>query len=138
MSCQLKKALTSVQVPRSSKVVAEDNDNALFTVTLFRRVADTFKTAARTRGFQVTAHMHTLLHYLVSNLTRSFVLQPLHTMPCVVHQILCKSCIGQRACSTLHCMLLHALPIRPGLSSTQLGCCSYDVNKNVQLSKTAE
>lgn len=42
-----------LQVPRSSKVVAEDNDNALFTVTLFRRVADTFKTAARTRGFQV-------------------------------------------------------------------------------------
>ncbi|KAL0041764.1 hypothetical protein WJX79_003835 [Trebouxia sp. C0005] len=40
-------------VPRSSKVVAEDSDNALFTVTLFRRVADTFKTAARTRGFQV-------------------------------------------------------------------------------------
>lgn len=40
-------------VPRSSKVVAEDTDNALFTVTLFRRVADTFKTAARTRGFQV-------------------------------------------------------------------------------------
>jgi len=40
-------------VPRSSKVVAEDNNNALFTVTLFRRVADTFKSAARTRGFQV-------------------------------------------------------------------------------------
>lgn len=51
--------LTSVQVPRSSKVVAEDNDNALFTVTLFRRVADTFKSAARTRGFQVTAWLHT-------------------------------------------------------------------------------
>lgn len=57
MSRQLETILTSVQVPRSSKVVAEDNDNALFTVTLFRRVADTFKTAARTRGFQVTARI---------------------------------------------------------------------------------
>ena len=47
-----------LQDPRSSKVVAEDTDNALFTVTLFRRVADTFKTAARTRGFQVfTLHL---------------------------------------------------------------------------------
>eukprot|EP00891_Asterochloris_glomerata_P009355 jgi/Astpho2/9355/Aster-07293 len=40
-------------VPRSSKQVAEDNDYTLFSVTLFRRVVDTFKSTARTRGFQV-------------------------------------------------------------------------------------
>ena len=42
-----------MQVPRSSKQVAEDNDYTLFSVTLFRRVVDTFKSTARTRGFQV-------------------------------------------------------------------------------------
>jgi V-type H+-transporting ATPase subunit C len=40
-------------VPRSSKVVAEDNDYALVSVVLFRRVIDDFKAAARTKGYQV-------------------------------------------------------------------------------------
>ena len=42
------------QVPRSSKLVAEDGEYSLYSVVLFRRVADSFKANARTRGFQVT------------------------------------------------------------------------------------
>ncbi|KAM3713215.1 hypothetical protein ACB098_01G240100 [Castanea mollissima] len=44
--------LTSYVVPRSSKKLYEDNEYALHTVTLFGRVADDFRTAARERGFQ--------------------------------------------------------------------------------------
>lgn len=40
-------------VPRSTAAVAEDGDYVVFTVVLFKRVADNFKTAARSRGFQV-------------------------------------------------------------------------------------
>jgi hypothetical protein len=42
------------QVPKSSKKLYEDNEYALYTVTLFGRVADNFRTAARERGFQVS------------------------------------------------------------------------------------
>ncbi|CAK9877154.1 unnamed protein product [Sphagnum jensenii] len=45
--------LSSFVVPRSSKKLSEDNEYALYTVTLFRKVADTFKTSAREKGFQV-------------------------------------------------------------------------------------
>nr|POE55136.1 v-type proton atpase subunit c [Quercus suber] len=41
------------QVPRSSKKLYEDNEYALYTVTLFGRVADNFRTAACERGFQI-------------------------------------------------------------------------------------
>ena len=41
------------QVPRSTKLIYEDKDYCLFSVTLFKRVADSFKAAARTKGFQV-------------------------------------------------------------------------------------
>ena len=41
------------QVPRSSNKLHEDNEYALYTVVLFRKVSDTFKTAARENGFQV-------------------------------------------------------------------------------------
>ncbi len=40
-------------VPRSTRLVTEDADYALFSVVLFKRVVDDFKAAARTRGFQV-------------------------------------------------------------------------------------
>ncbi|XP_022990161.1 V-type proton ATPase subunit C-like [Cucurbita maxima] len=45
--------LTSYVVPRSSKKLYEDNEYALYTVTLFSRVADNFKTSGRERGFQI-------------------------------------------------------------------------------------
>lgn len=45
--------LTTYVVPRSSKKLYEDNEYALYTVTLFGRVADNFKSSARERGFQV-------------------------------------------------------------------------------------
>ncbi|KAK7852836.1 v-type proton atpase subunit c, partial [Quercus suber] len=45
--------LTSYVVPRSSKKLYEDNEYALYTVTLFGRVADNFRTAACERGFQI-------------------------------------------------------------------------------------
>ena len=40
-------------MPRSSKQIQEDTDYTLFSVSLFRRIADTFKAEARQRGFQV-------------------------------------------------------------------------------------
>ncbi|CAN6472418.1 unnamed protein product [Victoria cruziana] len=45
--------LTNFVVPRSSKKLHEDNEYALYTVVLFRRVADNFKTSAREKAFQV-------------------------------------------------------------------------------------
>eukprot|EP00475_Leptophrys_vorax_P044633 TRINITY_DN901_c0_g1_i1.p1 TRINITY_DN901_c0_g1~~TRINITY_DN901_c0_g1_i1.p1 ORF type:complete len:379 (+),score=11.34 TRINITY_DN901_c0_g1_i1:272-1408(+) len=50
--------LSTFVVPRSSKKVTEDNEYALFTVTLFRRVVDTFKVAARDKGFQIREYEH--------------------------------------------------------------------------------
>lgn len=50
--------LSTFVVPRSTKKLFEDNDYALYTVTLFRKVADTFKSAAREKGFQVREHEH--------------------------------------------------------------------------------
>ena len=49
-------ALSEFVVPRSSGVVAEDADYAAFTVVLFKRVVDNFKTAARAKGYQVGVH----------------------------------------------------------------------------------
>ncbi|KAL2334269.1 hypothetical protein Fmac_015482 [Flemingia macrophylla] len=45
--------LTNYVVPRSSKKLYEDNEYALYTVTLFSRVADNFRTSARDKGFQI-------------------------------------------------------------------------------------
>jgi V-type H+-transporting ATPase subunit C len=45
--------LANYVVPRSSKKLHEDNEYALYTVTLFKRVADNFKVAARDKGFQI-------------------------------------------------------------------------------------
>ncbi len=47
-------SLSDFVVPRSTSAVAEDQDYQAFTVVLFRRVVDNFKTAARGKGFQVT------------------------------------------------------------------------------------
>mmetsp|Transcript_2301 Transcript_2301/g.8726 ORF Transcript_2301/g.8726 Transcript_2301/m.8726 type:complete len:371 (+) Transcript_2301:90-1202(+) len=45
--------LAQFVVPRSSKLINEDGEYALYTVTLFRRVVDAFNTAARENSFQV-------------------------------------------------------------------------------------
>ncbi|XP_057804886.1 V-type proton ATPase subunit C-like [Salvia miltiorrhiza] len=45
--------LTTYVVPRSSKKLHEDNEYALYTVTLFSRDADNFRTKARERSFQI-------------------------------------------------------------------------------------
>ncbi|CAI5960093.1 unnamed protein product [Closterium sp. NIES-65] len=50
--------LSTFVVPQSSKKITEDNEYALFTVTLFKRVVDTFKVAAREKGFQVREYEH--------------------------------------------------------------------------------
>ncbi|XP_059304264.1 V-type proton ATPase subunit C [Lycium ferocissimum] len=50
--------LTGYVVPRSSKLLHEDNEYALYTVTLFNRDADNFKIKARERGFQVRDFEH--------------------------------------------------------------------------------
>ncbi|XP_077009301.1 V-type proton ATPase subunit C 2 isoform X1 [Tamandua tetradactyla] len=46
-------SLSDMVVPRSTKLIAEDNDGGLFTVTLFRKVIDDFKTKARENKFTV-------------------------------------------------------------------------------------
>jgi hypothetical protein len=53
------------QVPRSSKKLHEDNEYALYTVTLFKRVADNFRTNAREKGFQVSSNQFDLLELLL-------------------------------------------------------------------------
>ncbi|KAH0689960.1 hypothetical protein KY289_017318 [Solanum tuberosum] len=50
--------LTTYVVPRSSKMLYEDNEYALYTVTLFNRDADNFKIKARDRGFQIRDFEH--------------------------------------------------------------------------------
>ncbi|KAI3463575.1 hypothetical protein Pfo_020240 [Paulownia fortunei] len=45
--------LTTYVVPRSSKKLLEDNEYALYTVTLFSRDADNFRTKGRERNFQI-------------------------------------------------------------------------------------
>ncbi|KAH9305199.1 hypothetical protein KI387_009603, partial [Taxus chinensis] len=45
--------LSTFVVPRSSKKLYEDNENALYSVTLFRKVADSFRISAREKGFQI-------------------------------------------------------------------------------------
>ncbi|KAI3455110.1 hypothetical protein Pfo_011773 [Paulownia fortunei] len=45
--------LTTYVVPRSSKKLHEDNEYALYTVTLFSRDADNFRTKAREINFQI-------------------------------------------------------------------------------------
>ncbi|CAN6980803.1 unnamed protein product [Brassica rapa subsp. trilocularis] len=52
--------LTDFVVPRSSKKLFEDNEYALYTVTLFTRVADNFRTNAREKGFQVRDFEHSV------------------------------------------------------------------------------
>ncbi|CAM8942081.1 unnamed protein product [Rhodiola kirilowii] len=56
LSCY--ETLTTYVVPRSSKKLHEDNEYALYTVTLFARDADNFKTKARERGFQIRDFEH--------------------------------------------------------------------------------
>ncbi|KAL6848833.1 hypothetical protein ACP4OV_021416 [Aristida adscensionis] len=46
-------SLDTFVVPRSSKKLYEDNEYALYTVTLFAKVVDNFKVRAREKGFQV-------------------------------------------------------------------------------------
>lgn len=50
--------LSNFVVPRSSSKIVEDNEYALFTVVIFRRVVDQFKSAAREKGFQVRDYSH--------------------------------------------------------------------------------
>lgn len=50
--------LTTFVVPRSSKMLYEDNEYTLYTVTLFNRDADNFKIKARERGFQIRDFEH--------------------------------------------------------------------------------
>ncbi|KAG5617611.1 hypothetical protein H5410_017435 [Solanum commersonii] len=50
--------LTTYVVPRSSKMLYEDNEYALYTVALFNRDADNFKIKARERGFQIRDFEH--------------------------------------------------------------------------------
>nr|XP_045379349.1 V-type proton ATPase subunit C 2 isoform X5 [Camelus bactrianus] len=46
-------SLSDMVVPRSTKLIAEDNNDGLFTVTLFRKVIDDFKIKAKENKFTV-------------------------------------------------------------------------------------
>jgi len=54
---QLYEKLSNFVVPRSSRIVAEDNDYTLVTVVLFKRVVDEFKASARSKGYQVREYV---------------------------------------------------------------------------------
>ena len=41
------------QVPRSARLIKEDNEYALFSFILFRKIVDSFKSEARQKGWQV-------------------------------------------------------------------------------------
>lgn len=43
--------LTDMIVPRSSQLVIQDNDYGLFTITLFKKVAEEFKHHAREKKY---------------------------------------------------------------------------------------
>ena len=42
------------QVPRSAKMVTEDNEYALYSFILFRKIVDSYKSEARQKGWQVS------------------------------------------------------------------------------------
>ena len=46
-------SLSDMVVPRSTKLIAEDKEGGLFTVTLFRKVSDDLKTKAKENKFTV-------------------------------------------------------------------------------------
>lgn len=50
--------LSQFVVPRSTKKLIEEGDYALYTVVVFRRVADEFRSEARAKGFQVRDYTH--------------------------------------------------------------------------------
>uniref|UniRef100_A0A0A9B9V1 V-type proton ATPase subunit C n=1 Tax=Arundo donax TaxID=35708 RepID=A0A0A9B9V1_ARUDO len=56
--------LDTFVVPRSSKKLYEDNEYALYTVTLFAKVVDNFKVRAREKGFQVRFPQMTYVYSL--------------------------------------------------------------------------
>lgn len=56
--------LTDMIVPRSSQLVTQDNDYGLFTVTLFKKVAEEFKHHARERKYDIFKLIDSLLLYI--------------------------------------------------------------------------
>jgi V-type H+-transporting ATPase subunit C len=46
-------ALTDMVVPRSSRLIFEDHENSLFSVTLFRKIVDDFKLRCREAKFVI-------------------------------------------------------------------------------------
>lgn len=70
------------QVPRSTKKLYEDNEYALYTVTLFNRVADNFRTSAREKGFQVS--LFQTLHLLFHVVQRTNCLVSIYDLICYV------------------------------------------------------
>ncbi|XP_058407775.1 V-type proton ATPase subunit C 2 isoform X2 [Diceros bicornis minor] len=51
-------SLSDMVVPRSTKLLAEDNEGGLFTVTLFRKVIDDFKIKAKENKFTVREYYY--------------------------------------------------------------------------------
>ena len=68
MSIKRKNLVLFKVVPRSSQLVTSDNENALVTVTLFRKVADEFKHHARDHKYLMLIfsyyNLTTLLNFL--------------------------------------------------------------------------
>ena len=46
-------SLSDMVVPRSTKLIAEDNEAGLFTVTLFRKLTEDFKGKAKVNKFTI-------------------------------------------------------------------------------------
>lgn len=65
-------------VPRSTQLVSQDNDYGLFTVTLFKKVAEEFKHHAREKKYDVLAfdnyYSFYILYKFISILVMKFSL----------------------------------------------------------------
>ena len=57
-----------MQVPRSARLIQEDNEYALFSFILFRKIVDSFKSEARQKGWQVWGPMRRAISRMVCSL----------------------------------------------------------------------
>lgn len=62
---QTAQVCSHAQVPRSAKMVTEDNEYVLYSFILFRKIVDSYKSEARQKGWQVSSPVQGCLPYCV-------------------------------------------------------------------------
>ena len=87
--------LSQFVVPRSTKKLIEEGDYALYTVVVFRRVADEFRSEARAKGFQVRDYTHDPEATVTRETEEGALVTELQVARLLAHPILA----GSSACS---------------------------------------